>query len=249
MPERDYAVIDERFAATYFPSDDPIGRRIAFKENPDDPAPRSWLTIVGVSRVVRQGIFQDLPVVYVPFRAQPAATLLVRGPEDTGVVAAEIRAELRTLDPDLPIFEVQSLDEFLSFFRWPQRVFGGVFAILAALALCLSAVGLAGVVSYSVTQRTREIGIRTALGARAPLILWLIMRQALAAIAIGVVFGAVGAAALSKVLPAFLVQAEPADAILLIRIAIVLVLVALAACAWPAARAIRLDSVRALRWS
>jgi predicted permease len=249
MPGRDYAVIDERVAATYFALDDPIGRRIALKEMPDDNQPESWLTIVGVSRAVRQGIFQDLPVVYLPFRAQPVATLLVRGPEDSAAVAAQIRAELRNLDPDLPIFEVQSLDEFLSFFRWPQRVFGGVFAILAVLALCLSAVGLAGVASYSVTQRTREIGIRTALGARAPQILWVIMHQALTAMTVGVALGVVGAAALSNVLPAFLVQAEPADAILLLGIAIVLVLVALAACFWPARRAVTLDPMRALRSS
>jgi predicted permease len=248
-PGRAHAVVNEQFAATFFPSQNSIGQRIEWFDSQDQATPAAAYTIVGVVKSVRQDMFEVTPVVYVPYRAQPmsAATVLVKGTGNARSIGAQIAAELQRLDPDLALFDVQPLDQFLAFFRWPQRVFGGVFVVLACIGLCLSVVGLYGIANYSVTQRTREIGIRMALGAREPQVLWLIVRQIVTALIVGVLIGLAGAAALSKLIPAFLVQASSADFPLLIVLALLLMTVAILACVGPIRRAATMDPVTALR--
>ena len=197
-PGHEAAVVNQRFAAMYFSGQDPIGQRIRLT---DENAPNmpSWsATIVGVSPTVRQRNAQDPdpdPVVYLPYRADPVAfaTLLVRTTGDPSAATSLLREEMRAIDPDLPLFNIQTLDERLAVQRWPYRVFGSMFAIFALVALVLSAVGLYAVTAYSVTQRTQEIGIRMALGAQASQVRWLILRQGIVKLAIGLPIGLAGA--------------------------------------------------------
>jgi putative ABC transport system permease protein len=131
--------------------------------------------------------------------------------------------------------------------RFSFRVFGSMFAIFAAIALVLSAVGLYAVTAYAVSQRTAEIGVRMALGAQSTQVLWLMMRQALWQLAIGLPIGVAGAFAVGRLLQSVLAQTNGNDPLTVASIALLLLIVSLAACFWPARRATRLDPVAALR--
>jgi putative ABC transport system permease protein len=131
--------------------------------------------------------------------------------------------------------------------RWPFRVFGSLFAIFAGIALVLSAVGLYAVMAYSVTQRTAEIGVRMALGAATRQVSWLILRQGLVQLGLGLALGLLGAFGISRVLRTLLVQITPTDPVTFASITILLTVVAIAACLVPAWRATRLDPLVALR--
>lgn len=158
-----------------------------------------------------------------------------------------VRHEVQAIDPDEPVFTIETMDQALAQSRWPYRVFGSVFAIFAGVALVLSAVGLYAVMAYSVTQRTQEIGVRMALAADAPQVLWLILRRGLIQVGIGISLGLAGAYALSRVLRAVLVQVSPSDPATFAAITVLLTSVAIAACLIPARRATRVDPLVALR--
>jgi predicted permease len=252
-PGRENVVVNQRFAAMHFAGQDPIGQRIrVVVENAPGPAP-PWTTIVGVAPNIRQRNVQDAdpdPVVYLPYVMQPSQvpTLMVRSEGPLAATTSLLRQEFLRLDPDMPLFNVRTLDEVLARQRWPFRVFGSMFAIFALIALVLSGVGLYAVTAYSVTQRTQEIGIRMALGAQAAQVRWLILRRALVHLVIGLTIGLAGAAGVGRLLRTLLVQLTPNDPITLIGIASILVGVSVAACYWPARRATRLDPVVALRY-
>jgi putative ABC transport system permease protein len=251
----DVAIVNQRFVTMHFPGEDPLGRRI--KLMPDGPtgtgtAP-AWMTIVGVSPTIRQRNVQEAdadPVVYQPLRAQPPAfaSLIVRAQNDPARLTPLLREEVRAIDPDLPLFGISTFDEQLAQQRWPFRIFGALFTIFALIALALSAVGLYAITAYSVAQRTQEIGVRMALGAQAPQVWWLIMRQSLVQLAIGLAIGIAGAFGVGKLLESLLAQIGTRDPITLVSIVGLLVAVSLAACFWPARRATSLDPVTALRY-
>ena len=256
LPGHDTAIVNQRFVAMHLGTEDPLGRRI--KLSPDGPvAPGSpapiWVTIVGVAPTVRQriqpGDDQPDPVVYLPLRAQaPAITsLMIRAQRDPASLTSLVREEVRHLDPDLPLFAIQTLDQGLAQQRWPFRVFGSMFAIFALIALALSSVGLYAVTAYSVAQRTQEIGVRMALGAQAAQVMWLILRRSVVQMAIGLTIGVAGAIGVGKLLASVLFQTGTRDPLLLTLIVGLLVLVSMSACFWPARRATRLDPVNALR--
>jgi predicted permease len=253
-PGAEVLVVDDRFAAAHYPGEDPIGRRIRFPNPPSStgrPEP-VWRTIVGVSRTV-----DDLPEpgetrpsgsVYVPFPQEPpaGAGLIVRSRLDPTAVMNAVRREVQRLDPDQPVFTVQTIDQMMAQATWPYRVFGSLFAIFALIALVLSAVGLYAVMAYSVTQRTAEIGVRMALGADRRRVSWLVLRHGLVQLAIGLSLGLSGAYALSQVLRELLVV-TPRDPSTFASITILLTAVAIAACLIPAHRASRIDPLVALR--
>lgn len=132
--------------------------------------------------------------------------------------------------------------------RWGHRVFGGMLTVFASIALALAGVGLYAVTAYAVVQRTHEIGVRMALGARAGAVVWLFVRQALLPLGIGLGMGLAGALGVGRLLQSFLIQTSPTDGMTLLGIAVVLTAVSAAACVFPARRATRLDPVTALRY-
>jgi len=249
------AIINQRFATMHFGTEDPFGRRIKLTNDgpvpPGTPAP-TWVTIVGISPTIRQRNMQEPqadPVAYVPIRAQaPAfALLLVRAQGDAASLTSLMREEVRTIDPDLPLFGIRTMDQQLAQQRWPFRVFGSMFAIFALIALALSAVGLYAVTAYSVAQRTQEIGVRMALGAQAAQVWWLVVRRGLVQLAIGLIIGLAGALGVGQLLQTVLVQTGTRDPITLVSIVLLLMVVSIGASFWPARRATRLDPVAALR--
>jgi putative ABC transport system permease protein len=191
------------------------------------------------------------PVAYVPFRTDPRGFMwmIARIDGDPAVMSGQLREEIRAIDPDLPLYNIRTMDQTLAQQRWPFRIFGTMFAILAAIALVLSAVGLYAVTAYSVSQRTQEIGVRTALGADSPQVMWLFLRRAFIQLAIGLTLGIAGAFGVGKIFESsdLLIQVSGRDPITILSIAGLLTIVSLIACIWPARRATRLDPVIALR--
>jgi predicted permease len=255
-PAQPSAIVNQRFVALHFSGEDPVGHRIRLVDS-GPPGPNSSLpvdiTIVGIVPNVRQRSFQEPdpdPIVYLPYRADPQrfSMLMVRTASDPGTVTPLVREEMRIVEPDLPLFDIQTMDARLAQMRWPMRVFGSMFAIFAGIALLLSAVGLYAVTAYSVSQRTSEIGIRMALGAQPEQVLWLVLKRALVHLSIGLPIGMAGAFGVGRLLQSLLVQTSSRDPLTIALIALVMIVVSVAACFWPARKATRLDPVIALRY-
>ncbi len=249
------AIVNQRFVSMFFEREDPIGRRIRLINEVASGAPAAvpvTVTIVGVAPTVRQRNFQEPlpdPVVYIPMRSQspPFATLLLRSSGDPASLTQSVREEVRAIDPDLPLFGIQTMDQQLAQTRWQFTIFGTMFGIFAVIALMVSAVGLYAVTAYSVSQRTQEIGVRMALGAQASQVLWLILRSATVQLVVGLTIGLAGAFGVGRLLQSLLVQTGAADPVTLIGITALLTAVSIVATVWPARRATRLDPVHALR--
>jgi len=254
-PGHESALVNQQFVAMHFNGEDPVGRRITLidaQPSAQQSAPVT-ATIIGVVPPMRQRNFQDAqpdPVVYLPYRADPQRFmfLLLRTAGDPAVAAPLVREQVRAIEPDLPLFGIMTLDHLLAQQRWTFRVFGGMFTIFAAIALVLSAVGLYAVTAYSVTQRTAEIGVRMALGAQARQVVWLILRRSLGQLAIALPIGVAGAVGVGRLLQSVIVKTEGRDLLTISAITLLMIAVSLAACLWPARRAMRLDPVSALRY-
>jgi predicted permease len=242
------AIVNERFAARYSPNADPIGRQVLLVNERTPEAAPVRVTIVGIAPPLRQQIAAGhTPVVYVPFDTQPATTasLLIRGNPER--FARAVRSEVRELDADLPVFNLQSLERISYMSRWIQRIMGFVFSIVAIIATLLSALGLYALTAYAASQRTQEIGVRMALGAQRSEVSWLFLRQALRQLAIGLAIGLAGAIAIGGVLQGALVEVRANNPLMLAGVAAFLIAVSIAAALLPALRASRLDPVTALR--
>jgi putative ABC transport system permease protein len=254
-PGHEAAIVNQQFVRMHFASEDPLDRRITLYEGIPNlqPSVPKAVTIVGVVPSVRQRSFQDRdpdPVVYLPYAAEPQqnVTLLVRAAGEPGRITAMVREEMRALEPDLPLFGIQTLDQMLALQRWPFRVFGAMFTMFAAIALVLSAVGLYAVTAHSVMQRTAEIGVRMALGAQSGQVLWLVLRRALWQLAVGLPLGLAGAAAVGRLMQTLVVRSSTRDPWTVTAIAAIMIAVAVVAALLPAKRATRLDPVQALRY-
>ena len=232
-----------------------IGKRLRLIDE-NAPAGASgeapWKTIVGVVSNVLQwpapsGEFD--PVVYTPYAEDPPQfmQIIARAESGPASAAAFVREQMRALDPDLPVFGMTTVDELLASRQWPQRLFGSMFAIFAAIAMILATCGLYAVTAYAVSRRTREIGVRVALGADARSIWWAVTGTTLRQLAIGLALGMAGAAGVATILPAFLVGTGGANVFVFVGVAVVLVAAGVAASAVPARRAMRLDPVTALQ--
>jgi predicted permease len=254
-PGHESALVNQQFVAMHFNGADPIGRRITLVDaqpSAQQSAPAT-ATIVGIVPPMRQRNFQDAqpdPVVYLPYRADPQRFmfLVLRTAGDPALAAPLVREQVRAIEPDLPLFGVMTLDQLLAQQRWTFRVFGGMFTIFASIALVLSAVGLYAVTAYSVTQRTAEIGVRMALGAQAKQVVWLILQRSLVQLAIALPIGIAGAVGVGRLLQSVIVKSNGRDSLTLAAITLLMIAVSLAACVWPARRAMRLDPVSALRY-
>jgi putative ABC transport system permease protein len=249
-------VVNEWLAAAVFPGEDPIGRRIRLTlPNGTSPGPE-WFTIAGIAPDIRQSSTEDASgrdgVVYVSYGTNPlpGASIVARSGSDPSVVATVLREQVRAVDPDLPLFEVMLLDDLLaaSDERVGLRVFGTMFAVFAFVALLLATVGLYAVTAYAAAQRTREIGVRVALGAQAKHIWWLVTRSAAWQLAIGLSIGMVGATGIGQLLRSVLIGTSAMDPVTLFAVAGLLAVVGLSACLLPARRAMRLDPAAVLRY-
>jgi predicted permease len=244
------AIVNRRFVAIHFPDRDPIGQRIRLTDPNARDAASAWVTIIGISPTIRQQYLSELdPVVYLPYRANPgsSAMLMIRSDADPAALASLIREEVRALDPDVPVYRIIPLETWMTQSRWGHQVFGTMFAMFACIAVVLAAVGLYAVTAYAVTQRTQEIGVRMALGARGPQVVWLFVRRAVMPLAVGLAIGLGGALGVGRLLQSMLVQTSATDPVTLVSVAGLLVVVSTAACFWPVRRATRLDPVVALR--
>jgi len=242
------ALVNERFVARYSSDADPIGRQVTLVDNRTPGASPQRFRIVGIAPPLRQQ--QQVgytPAVYLPFLSQPAATasLIVRG--NPQQFAAVVREEVRRLDSDLPVFSLRSLALVSYMSRFTQRITSTVLSIVAAIAIALSALGLYSLTSAATTQRTREIGVRMAIGAQRSQVVWLFLKRTLRQVAIGLAIGMIGAIAVGFALQGMLVDVTANQPLVLGAIAGFVLLVATLASVLPARRAARLDAVAALR--
>jgi predicted permease len=237
-------VIDETAAERYWAGRDPLGSRLRLGG--------SWYTVVGVARTMKHRELAEpaRPHVFLPVLQSyhPLASFLVRTRRDPAALSGEVVSRLRALDAGLPVFNVVPLAEHVQAASFQQRMAGSLLAGFGALALLLAAVGLYGVLAFAVSQRTREIGIRMALGGRARDIYALVARQGLAVVGGGVVAGLAAAAAATRVLGSMLLGVSPTDPLTFALVSAVLLAVAVLACAVPARRAARVDPAVALRY-
>jgi len=255
-PGRGAAIVNERFAAMHFGGDDAIGRRIRLIV-PGAPASRpgsetEWMTIVGLVANVQQRTPDDGsfdPVVYIPLTASAdwGVSVLVRGSTDLGAVSAQVQNQLGAIDPDLPVFDVRTVDDLLAYQRWAQRIFGSMFAIFATIALTMAGIGLYAVTAYAVAERTREIGLRIALGAGVRQVWWLATRRASIQVIVGLAIGLAGSLAVLQVLPLQITRTDGNDSTTVFTVTVLLVLIAFVACLIPAKRALAVDPAQTLR--
>jgi predicted permease len=245
------AVVNESFARRYY-GDEALGERISV-DGPTGP----WREVVGVVRDSRFRRLTEEPMafVYLPLaqRHESGVTLHVRVASATGNganpggVPGAVRAIVRSLEPDLPLADLRPLSDVLRSSLYPARMGAFIFAVLGAAALALAAIGLYGVVAYLVAQRTREIGIRVALGARSGDVARLVLGQGMALVGVGLALGLLGALALGRLIQGFLFGVGAADPPTFAAIVLAVGSAGLVACGVPFRRALRLDPAAALR--
>jgi predicted permease len=247
------ALISEFVARTLWPNENPLGKRITLEE---DPKPQDWLTVVGVVDDVNQTSLTEHPhpAIYQPYEQVRRTgflshmTFAVRTAANMQGVASAMRSVLQEVDRNQPVQSIAAMTDLLDATTaepWFQARLISVFSILALL---LSAIGIYGVLAYAVTERTREIGIRMALGAEKSDITRMVLKRSLLLVTAGVTLGAAGALAVTRVLTKFLFDVKPTDPATFAMVAAVLVAVALFAGLLPARRATRVDPLVALRW-
>jgi putative ABC transport system permease protein len=243
------AVISETLARRYWPNEDPMGKRFRVGDS-EDPAP--WMTIVGIAGDVRRYGLDTEPdaEMYLPYQQQPQAsmTLVVRTASDPLKMVAAVRNEVRAIDREQPVYNVKTMESLLAVSVASRRLSVMLLGIFAVLALVLASVGIYGVVSYAVTQRTHEIGVRMALGAQTRDVLRLVVGQSMLIALIGIAIGLIGAFALTRLMSSLLYGVSATDPLTFIVISLLLALVALLACYLPARKVMKVDPMVALRY-
>jgi putative ABC transport system permease protein len=246
------AIINEAFARRHFAGEEPLGHRLKLQGQQRDP-----LLIVGVVGNVRDfGLDeQPTPGLYVPYLQDPLSetykrsmTIVARTKSDPGAAAEPLRAELTAFDKSLPVYSIKPMTEYLRDSLSRRRFNMVLLSIFGGVALLLAAVGIYGVISYGVTQRIHEIGIRMAVGAQSRDILKLVVGQALVLTLAGVAVGLAAALALTRLMTSLLFEVSATDPLTFSAISVLLTVVALAACFVPARRATKVDPIIALRY-
>jgi putative ABC transport system permease protein len=247
LPGREAVMVNRRFVVRFFPAVDPIGRSVTLLG--DSRAPQR-VTIVGIAPDLLADTTEIEPVVYLPYLVESGASLslVARSEKSVELTAGVLRNEVRSIDPDLPLFDVRTLDDTLDYLLWVNRVFGGMFAIFAGIAVVIATVGIYGVVSYSTALRTQEIGIRMALGAPRPRLWWTMIRRQIVQVGIGLSLGAVAAFVLLRLMGGLLVGRFGQDPLTFGATAVFLLVVSLTAVVWPIVRATGGNPVAALRY-
>jgi len=259
-------VVNQAFAHRFFPNEDPIGQQILLRYDPypvDEARPRQIVGVVG--DVKHFGLGEETPpFVYAPFEQQPAVfpggaarahlhkALVLRtasGPMGGGQnLAVSVKQTLAEIDPNQPVTNIMTMDDVLAASLGDYRFYMELLGIFAGVAVLLAAVGIYGVMSYSVSERTHEIGIRMALGAHRVDVLGLVTKLGLKLTAIGVAIGIALAIAVTRLISTFLFGVKPTDPLTYVAVAIGLAAIALLACYIPARRAMKVDPLVALRY-
>ena len=243
------ALVDDAFATKYFPNENPIGHRIR-RGGRNSNAP--WVTITGIVGNIKSDGFEaaDQPHLYLPIFQNPAyamAVYLKTESTPTSLIRS-LREQVQQVDPNLPLFGARTMDEVIADSLAQRRFAVQVVGLFGVLALLLAGIGIYGVMAYSVSQRTREIGIRVALGASKGNIMKWVLRQGMILICIGLAAGLIAAFAVTRLLRTLLFGVTTTDLITYVSLAAVLGVVALIACYIPARRATRVDPLTALRY-
>jgi putative ABC transport system permease protein len=242
-------IVDERLANEYWPGSDPIGKRL--RTGPVSSGSTNWMTVVGVAgRVKQYGLDGDGRIaIYLPQRQSAARSvyITIRTTGDPSLMVPAARTALRELDPDLPIYRVKTMDTRVAESLARPRFAMTLLTVFAGVALVLAAIGTYGVMAYLVSQSTRELGIRLALGASGRTVLSLVLRQGVMVAAAGLVAGVAGAWALTRLMRTMLFGVEHTDQVTFAAVAGILCIVALAATVGPARRAARVDPTIAMR--
>jgi putative ABC transport system permease protein len=242
-------VISQTLAQRFFAGEDPIGRRIRFKAGRTEPP---WMTIIGIAQDVKtEGLdVENRPQMYFSILqlSNLSLALTIRTAADPGALAEAVRREVRAVDPDLPVYAVRTMDEVMAKAVSQRRFTMVLLGVFAFIALLLSAVGIYGVMAYSVSQRTHEIGVRMALGAQPRDVLRMVIAQGLILICSGMAVGLVGAFVVTRFLSGLLFNVSPRDPVTFAAITFLLAVVALLACYVPARRATKVDPMVALRY-
>ncbi len=239
-------VVDENFAKKYFPGKSAIGGRFVFGQRPDKDA--DWPTVVGVVKnVPHRGVYDasGIPYVYQPIVG--GNVLFLRTDRLAADTIVQMRAKLKAIDPGIALFDTGTLQSLIDSSHTERRVAMLLLGGFAGVALFLSAIGIYGVLAYDVSQRTREIGVRGAIGASHHQIIGLIMRQGLWKAALGLVIGLVGAVLLSRYIKTQLYEVSPTDPVAYAAVSLVLLFVAALASYLPARRAAKINPIEALR--
>jgi putative ABC transport system permease protein len=245
------AVVDEAFVKKFFPNEDPIGRRFTYDDEDDKNGKRDWLTIIGVVGDIRQlpTARDPEPSVWKPFAQHPdyfmSAVVRVEGDPMSFLRAAQ--DAILTARADIPIYTPDALATVAAKAMWTQHFFGGLMAGFAGLALFLAAIGIYGVMAYSVTQRTQEIGVRMALGAQPGTIVNMVLRHGARLVGLGLVIGFIGAWFAAQLLTSLLYGVSPHDPPTFTAVPLLLAAVAFVACWVPSRRATLIDPLVALR--
>ncbi len=250
-------IVDEQLAQHFWPNSDPVGRRMYLPGNPQDilkvDEHTTWLTVIGVVRNLRYEHLEDkggsAGAYYRPIEQEPDNTfsfaLKAAGNTDSAVRA--LRAEIFRFDPDLAVFDVHSMSERIDLSLAARKTSMLLANAFGGVALFLAMLGIYGVLAYLVAQRTREIGIRVALGSSRGSILKMVLREGLELVVVGLVLGIIAAVSMQRAVASEIYGVRALDPLVLVSVMAVLAIVALAACAVPARRAMRVDPIIALR--
>jgi len=251
MGKQDVAIIDETTARRYWSGIDPVGRRLRLGGNPNFPT--NWVTVVGIVKDMKQdGLDTDgVPHIFGPIYQQPARrsssmSVVARTPLPASLVESQIRSEIQTVDPALPIFNVRSMNDVMDVSIAPRRFSAELVGVFAAVAMLLSSIGIYGLLAYMVGQRSREIGIRVALGAQGPDILKLILGKGLLLAGTGIAIGLILSAISAPMIAGLLYGVHPIDVIVFVTVPLILLVVAFLATYIPARRATIVDPIIAL---
>ena len=240
-------LVNEAFARKFLAGQQPVGQRLRI-----GGSEKETLEIIGVVADVKNDDVEEAadPTAYLPYSQNSYRTmnLVIRGTQDPTSLVSAVRNEVRVLDPGVPVSNVKTLSDMIAERISAKRLMAYILAVFALCALLLALVGIYGVMSYAVTQRTQEIGIRMALGARAADVLTLVLRNGMSLALIGVAIGLAGAFALTRLLASLLFQVTPTDKLTFAGVALTLIAVALLACYIPARRATKVDPLVALRY-